>query len=298
MILPTLRQLQFFSALARRRSFSKAAEDCLVSQSTLSSAIKELEGLLSAALVDRSSRVFALTPAGEEVARRAGPVLAMSEDLVRAVGERRPLEGPFSLGVIPTIAPFFLPAATPRLRAAFPKLELYLREDLTANLVERLTAGLLDAALLAFPYDAPALDHVEIGDDAFWFAVAPTHKLAKAKTVSPQDIDGEALLLLEDGHCLRDHAIDACRLRSPESAAAFGATSLFTLVQMAQSGLGPTLLPEMAVKAGLAKSAGLAAIPFAPPRPSRRIGLAWRKGSGRREEAELLARALAECFAR
>lgn len=298
MILPTLRQLQFFSALARRRSFSKAAEDCLVSQSTLSSAIKELEGLLGAALVDRSSRVFALTPAGEDVARRAGPVLAMSEDLVRAVGERRPLEGPFSLGVIPTIAPFFLPAATPRLKAAFPKLELYLREDLTAHLVERLSAGLLDAALLAFPYDAPALDHVEIGDDAFWFAVSPAHRLGKAKSIALQDIDGEALLLLEDGHCLRDHAIDACRLRSPESAAAFGATSLFTLVQMVQSGLGPTLLPDMAVKAGLAKSAGLAAIPFTPPRPSRRIGLAWRKGSGRREEAELLARALKDCLER
>lgn len=297
MILPTLRQLQFFSALARRRSFSKAAEDCLVSQSTLSSAIKELEGLLGAALVDRSTRAFALTPAGEDVARRSGPILAMSEDLVRAVGERRPLEGPFALGVIPTIAPFLLPAAAPRLKQAYPKLELFLREDLTAPLVERLTAGLLDAALLAFPYDAPAIDHVEIGEDSFWFAAPPEHRLSKRKALTPDDLDGEPLLLLEDGHCLREHAIDACRLQSPEAAAAFGATSLFTLVQMAQSGLGPTLLPEMAVKAGLAKSAGLAAVPFAPPAPSRRIGLAWRKGSGRRQEAEMLASALKACLA-
>jgi LysR family hydrogen peroxide-inducible transcriptional activator len=296
MILPTLRQLQFFAALARRRSFSKAAEDCLVSQSTLSSAIKELEGLLGAALVDRSTRAFALTPAGDDVARRAGPILAMTEDLARAVGERRPLEGPFALGVIPTIAPFLLPAAAPRLREAFPRLELFLREDLTAALVERLNAGLLDAALLAFPYDAPALDHVEIGEDPFWFAAPATHALARRKRVSPADLGGEPLLLLEDGHCLRDHAIDACRLQAPETAAAFGATSLFTLVQMAQSGLGATLLPEMAVKAGLAKSAGLAAVPFAAPAPSRRVGLAWRKGSGRREEAEMLAQALTQFF--
>lgn len=297
MILPTFRQLQFFGALARRRSFSKAAEDCLVSQSTLSSAIKELEGLLGAALVDRSTRAFALTPAGEDVARRAGPILAMTEDLVRAVGERRPLEGPFALGVIPTIAPFLLPTASARLKAAYPKLELFLREDLTAHLVERLTTGLLDAAILAFPYDAPALEHVEIGEDRFWFAATPAHRLAKRAALHPDDLDGEPLLLLEDGHCLRDHAIDACRLQPPETAAAFGATSLFTLVQMAQSGLGPTLLPEMAVKAGLAKAAGLAAVPFAAPAPARRIGLAWRKGSGRREEAELLASALKECLA-
>lgn len=267
-----------------------------MSQSTLSSAIKELEGLLGAALVDRSTRAFALTPAGEDVARRAGPILAMTEDLARAVGERRPLEGPFALGVIPTIAPFLLPAAAPRLREAFPKLELFLREDLTAALVERLNAGLLDAALLAFPYGAPALDHVEIGEDPFWFAAPATHALARRKRLSPADLDGEPLLLLEDGHCLRDHAIDACRLQAPETAAAFGATSLFTLVQMAQSGLGATLLPELAVKAGLAKSAGLAAVPFAAPAPSRRIGLAWRKGSGRREEAEMLAQALMQFF--
>lgn len=296
MILPTLRQLQFFTALARRRSFSKAAEDCLVSQSTLSSAIKEVEAILGAALVDRSTRAFALTPAGEDVLRRAGPILAMSEDLVRAAGARRPLEGPFALGVIPTIAPFFLPGASAHLKATFPKLELFLREDLTAHLVERLSAGLLDAALLAFPYDAPAIDHVEIGQDQFWFAASPAHRLAQRTSLTPRDLVGEPLLLLEDGHCLRDHAIDACRLQTPKTAAAFGSTSLFTLVQMSQSGLGPTLLPGMAVKAGLAKSAGLAVVPFAPPAPARRIGLAWRKGSGRREEAEILARAFKECL--
>lgn len=297
MILPTLRQLQFFATLARRRSFSRAAEDCLVSQSTLSSAIKELEGVLGAALVDRSSRTFALTPAGEDVAARAGPILAMTEDLARAVGERRPLEGPFALGVIPTIAPFLLPSASITLAQCFPRLELFLREDLTDQLVERLTAGLLDAAVLAYPYDAPALEHVEIGEDVFWFAAARSHPLAARPVIRPEDLADERLLLLEDGHCLRAHAIDACRLRTPEAAAAFGATSLFTLVQMAQAGLGPTLLPDLAVRAGLAGLGGLAIVPFAPPAPSRRIGLAWRRGSGRRAECEMLAAALAETLA-
>lgn len=293
MILPTLRQLQFFTALARRASFSKAAADCSVSQSTLSSAIKELEGLLGAALVDRSSRIFALTPAGEDVARRAGPILAMAEDLARSAGRTAPLEGPFALGVIPTIAPFLLPAAAPLLRDRHPHLELFLREDLTAALLDRLASGLLDAAVLAFPYDAPTLDHVELGDDVFWFAAAPGHRLTKAPEVELSDLAREDLLLLEDGHCLREHAIDACRLQSPRAAAAFGATSLLTLAQMAHSGLGATLLPDMAVRAGLARAAGLVVTPFADPKPARKIGLAWRKGSGRREETLLLADALA-----
>ncbi|MEE2690490.1 MAG: hydrogen peroxide-inducible genes activator [Pseudomonadota bacterium] len=296
-ILPTLRQLQFFLALARRKSFSKAAEDCLVSQSTLSSAIKELEGILGAQLVDRSTRAFALTPSGEETAERAAPILAMVEDLTRSAATRRPLDGPFHLGVIPTIAPFLLPKAAPKLKKAYPKLELFLREDLTAHLVERLSAGLLDAAVLAFPYDVPGAEVIEIGVDPFWFAAAPDNEMAKEKKLTTTELKQANLLLLEDGHCLRDHALAACRLRDPGAAAAFGATSLFTLAQMVQSGLGATLLPDMAVKSGFAKSAGLAVVPFAEPAPSRRIGLAWRKGSGRREEAEAIAKVLAGVLA-
>lgn len=288
-VLPTLRQLQFFAALVRRKSFSKAAEDCLVSQSTLSSAIKELEGILDCQLVDRSTRAFALTPAGEEVAARAAPILAMTEDLARSAADRRPLEGPFHLGVIPTIAPFLLPRAAPKLKKAYPKLELFLREDLTANLAERLAAGLLDAAVLAFPYDIPGAETIEIGVDPFWFAAAPDHPLVGRKALKPGDLDGENLLLLEDGHCLRDHALDACKLRSADNANAFGATSLFTLAQMVRSGLGATLLPQMAVQAGLADAAGVAVTPFDEPAPARRIGLVWRRGSGRREEAEAIA---------
>jgi LysR family hydrogen peroxide-inducible transcriptional activator len=294
--LPTLRQLQFFMALVRLGSFSKAAEECFVSQSTLSSAIKELETLLGQQLVDRSTRNFALTPAGEEAAARAPSILASVEDLARAACGRRPLEGTFRLGVIPTIAPFVLPRAAKQLRKAYPKLRLFLREDLTAALAERLAAGLIDAALMAFPYDIPGAEHKEIGEDPFWFACSPDHPLARRKRLNKDELKSCELLLLEDGHCLREHAIDACEIAQRGAGAGYSATSLFTLAEMTRSGLGATLLPEMAVKSGLAKSAGLIAIPFAPPRPGRRIGVAWRKGSGRRDESEAITEAIAEAL--
>ncbi len=294
--LPTLRQLQFFMALVRRKSFSKAAEECLVSQSTLSSAIKEMEALLDRQLVDRSTRAFALTPAGEDVAARAPAILAASEDMVRAAGERRPLEGEFHLGVIPTIAPFLLPQLTTRLQEAYPSLTLYLREDLTASLADRLAAGLIDAALLALPYSLPGTDVIEIGEDPFWFACNHDHPYARRKSLKKQDLEGCELLLLEDGHCLREHAIDACALADHSRASSFDGTSLFTLAQMARSGLGATLLPAMAVKEGLAEVSGLVAVPFTKPAPSRRVGVAWRRGSGRNEEAAAIAAVAAEAL--
>ena len=294
--LPTLRQLQFFVTLARRESFSKAADESLVSQSTLSSAIKELEGLVGQQLVDRSTRSFALTPAGEEVARRAPAILAGAEDLVDAASGRRPLEGAFTLGVIPTIAPFVLPQTTRRLQKAYPKLELFLREDLTASLAERLTAGLIDAALLAFPYDIPGVEVIDVGEDPFWFACNSEHPLAARKALSKDDLHSCKLLLLEDGHCLREHAIDACNIAERGANASFDGTSLFTLTQMTRSGLGATLLPDMAVKSGLAKSSGLVTVPFKKPQPARRIGVAWRKGSGRGEEAQAIADVVGKLF--
>lgn len=295
--LPTLRQLQFFLALTRRRSFSKAADDCLVSQSTLSTAVKELELILQRQLVDRSGRAFALTPSGEEAAQRAAPILALAEDLVRAMTERRPLEGPFMLGVIPTIAPFLLPGAAGALRQRFPKLELFLREDLTDALLERLGAGLIDAALLALPYDLPGLEVVDIGEDRFWFAARADHPLADKSEVATGDLAEARLILLEDGHCMRQHALDACRLKDAEASAAFGATSLLTLTQMVQAGLGATLLPKLAVDAGLAAAVGLKVAPLASTSPARRIGLVWRKGSGRNDDCGLLAAVFRERMA-
>lgn len=296
-VLPTLRQLQFFTALARRKSFSRAAEDCLVSQSTLSSAIKELEAALACQLVDRTTKAFALTPAGEDIVARSERILALAEDLARSAASRQPLDGPFHLGVIPTIAPFLLPGASSLLKARYPKLELYLREDLTANLLDRLSAGLIDAALIALPYETADYEILELGEDRFWFAAAPEHPVAGRGSLSVSDLDGQSLLLLEDGHCLRDHAIDACKLKHKGVARAFGATSLFTLTQMAKAGLGATLLPEMAVDRGLAKASGLKAVPFCDPAPSRRIALAWRRASGRSEDAEALGGVLREALA-
>jgi LysR family hydrogen peroxide-inducible transcriptional activator len=295
--IPTLRQLQFFVALARRQSFSKAAADFLVSQSTLSSAIMELEGLLDARLVDRSTRRVALTESGRQVAERAAAIIAAAEDLARIASARLPLEGAFHLGVIPTIAPFLLPAATAILSRLYPKLELFLREDLTLNLAERLIAGQLDAAVLAFPVDLPGIEHVEVGDDPFYLAAPPGHPLVMQKAVRTEDLDGASLLLLEDGHCMRDHALDACRLQG-RATAAYGATSLLTLTQMVRSGLGATLLPKMAVDAGLAESNGLNVAPLAPPSPGRRVGVAWRKGSARADEARLIASAIKQAMER
>ena len=294
--LPTLRQLQFFMALVRRQSFSKAADECLVSQSTLSSAIKEMEGLLDQQLVDRSTRSFALTPAGELVAERAVVILASTEDMVRAARDRRPLEGAFHLGIIPTIAPFMIPAVAAQLRQAYPKLELYLREDLTVALAEQLAAGLIDAALLAFPYEIPGIEIEEIGIDPFWFACDPDHALAKRKSVTTDDLKGHEILLLEDGHCLKEHAVDACHLADRNHTAAYGGTSLLTLAQMTRAGLGATLLPQMAIKDGLAKNSGLIAIPFDKPVPRRKIGIAWRRGSGRGDEAHAIAKIMKQYF--
>ncbi len=290
--LPTLRQLQFFLALVRRQSFSKAAADCFVSQSTLSSAIKELETILDCHLVDRSTRRFALTPAGRDVARRAAQILAEAEDLVLSASARKPLEGPFQLGVIPTIAPFLLPRIAPALRHAFPKLELYLREDLTAALAERLIDGSIDAALIALPYDLPGIEWIAVGEDPFYFAAPSGDPLASKKAVETGDLKGAPLLLLEDGHCLREHALDACRLHDSDTYGSFSATSLFTLTQMVRAGLGATLLPKMAVDAGLAATADLVVVPLASADAMRTIGVAWRKGSGRREDCELLAAAI------
>ena len=291
--LPTLRQLGYLLALARRKSFSKAAEDCLVSQSTLSAGVKELERLLGGAVVDRGGRQAVLTPLGAQAAARARVIMGEAEELVRLARGAEPLCGPFRLGLIPTIGPFLLPKALPIIKARYPDLELYLREDLTAGLIGDLTAGQIDAAILAFPYDAAGVEALELGSDEFVFASSAA-KTASQAPLSLADIAEEELLLLEDGHCLRDHAIAACRLMSPGRLKAFGATSLFTLVQMVEAGLGATLLPAMAVASGLANSGAITIRRFEDPAPRRRIGVAWRAGSSRAEEARLLGAALAE----
>jgi len=291
-MLPTLRQLQFFTSLARKASFSRAAEECCVSQSTLSAGIKELEAVLGAALVDRSSRQFRLTTLGEEVAGRAEDVLARSRDIVQLAEAREPLTGDLRLGVIPTIAPFLLPALMPALVTEYTDLKLFLREELTDSLVDGLRSGRLDMAVLAMPVETDGLDTLIFAEDPFSFACTEEHKFAKRKSIGVDALADEHLLLLEDGHCLRDHALSACNLQDRESALAFGATSLFTLAQMVRSGIGTTLLPQIAIQSGLARNAGLLSIPIKDDKgekPSRDLGLAWRHGSDREVEARILA---------
>ncbi|NNU17291.1 hydrogen peroxide-inducible genes activator [Parvularcula sp. ZS-1/3] len=293
--LPTLRQLQFYEALCRTGSFSRAAEACFVSQSTLSSGIKELEATLDAVLVDRSAKGFALTPSGEEVRRRAEDLLADARELTVAASTAKPLlDGSYRFGLIPTIGPFLLPAAMPRMEGAFPELRAFLREDLTANLVELLRADQLDMAVLALPIEGDGLDCEVFAEDPFFLVCREDHPLAEREEIATEELLGEPLMLLEDGHCLRDHALSACRLPRPRDGSSFAATSLFTLVQMVRSGLGVTLLPKLAVGQGLAD--GLSVIPLKDPdgtSPSRSLGLAWRRSLRRREEAEALAPVLA-----
>jgi len=290
-MLPTLRQLSYLKLLAEHGSFSRAADAAHVTQPTLSAGIAELEKILGASVVDRSRGGVILTDVGREAATRAEVLLTGAEDLVQAArAAGRPLSGRFRLGVIPTIAPFILPRALAQLRERFPELKLYLREDLTQKLVAALKAGALDAALIALPYDMSGLDWAHVEDDELLAIAASTHAIARTDKVTPANLDDGDLILLEDGHCLRDHALAACGLGSrPGERSAFAATSLPTLVQMVGSGLGVSFLPAMAVEAGLTDGARVAVRPIAANHPSREIVVAWRKGSSRAVEGRLLA---------
>jgi LysR family transcriptional regulator, hydrogen peroxide-inducible genes activator len=288
MIQPTLRQLSFLLAIARHGSFVSAAEQSLVTQPSLSAAIKELEAILGARLIERGRGGATLTPAGEIAVSRARAIMSAVDELGEAVqGAAEPLTGPFRLGVIPTIAPFLLPEILPKAKTAFPKLKLYLREDLTARLIDGLRAHTLDAALIALPYEAQGIDTMNLFDDEFLYVGPPDHHLSQKPNLTAGDLEGEQVLLLEDGHCLRDHAIGVCGLVRPGQDDV-RATSLFTLVQMAAGGLGVSLLPRMAADAGLAGE-GLVVRAFDPPVIGRQIGLAWRRGSGRLIEVKALA---------
>ena len=294
-MLPTLRQLQYLKLLAEHGSFSRAAEAAHVTQPTLSAGIHELERTLGAPVVDRARSGVILTAVGEEAVRRAADILARAEDLVQAAKSAgQALTGRFRLGVIPTIAPFLLPRALPLLRERFPRLKLFLREDLTHRLIEALKAGALDAALIALPYDVAGLDYEVVGEDEL-LAMAPVGHPMTAQATATVAMLQEGLILLEDGHCLRDHALEMCGLQPPKASAEEGlyaATSLHTLVQMVGSGLGVSLLPAMAVDAGLANDAPVTVRPLAQGHPSRRIVVAWRAGSSREAEGRLLAETL------
>lgn len=291
MPLPSLRQLHYFVALAEQLNFTRAAEACFVSQSTLSASLKELESLLGAQLVERDRQVVMLTPVGREVADRARALLAATQDMVdRVTSMQEPMHLQLRLGIIPTVAPFLLPRALPRLRAAYPGLRLTLREDLTANLLARLNDGQLDFVLIALPYETGNLLIEPLFDDELWLVGRKDDPALLAKTLADTPALSDRLLLLEEGHCLRDHTLYACGGASHPAAGGIEATSLLTLVQMIESGLGIGLIPAMAVHGGLADSPTLVARPISAPGPKRTIALATRRSTPRQTEFYALGR--------
>jgi len=297
--LPSLKQLKYLVALAEHLNFTRAAEASFVTQSTLSAGLKELETVLGARLVERDRQSVALTPLGAEVAARARGLIAQAEDLVElAAGAGEPMTGTLRLGVIPTIAPFLLPSVLPGLRKQYPKLRLVLREDLTANLLARLGAAQLDVALIALPYDTDGLLVTPLFDDEFWLAGREDDPALKAKRVAVTAPVAERLLLLEEGHCLREHTLAACARDATPNPTGIEATSLLTLVQMVESGLGLALVPEIALKGGLLHKTRLVARPLAPPAPKRTLALVARPSTARGAELALLAQFVVEAHRR
>ncbi len=283
--LPSLQQMRFLCAVAEYRHFGRAADSCAVTQSTLSAGIQELEERLGVILVERDRRRVMMTPLGDEIVLRARRLLSDAEDLVDvAHGGREPLSGSLRLGVIPTIGPYLASPIMRGLAKAFPRLKLYLREEQTAALLEKLAVGQLDLVLLALPYDVADLETMALGEDAIVVALPVGHPLARAKRIDHDDLATEKLLLLEDGHCLRSHSLQACHIAGTVANEIFQGTSLRTLVQMAASGLGVTLVPEMALAAEFPADGSLVARPVGPGTSARTIALAWRRNSARKSE--------------
>lgn len=296
--LTSLKQLRYLVALSEQLNFTRAAESCFVTQSTLSSSLKELEDTLGAQLVERDRQTVLMTPIGLEVVNRARVILAEAQDLVEiATGAREPMTGHLRLGVIPTIAPFLLPRALPLLRERYSKLHLALREDLTANLLSRLGNGQLDFALIALPYDTMNLLVEPLFDDELWIVARKNDPAVKAKRVNLSPSLSERLLLLEEGHCLRDHTLYACGASIPPSLQGVEATSLLTLVQMIESGLGIGLVPAMAIESGLTESSSLVARPITKPNPKRTIALVARRSTPRLAAMKALAEMIQMLYA-
>jgi LysR family hydrogen peroxide-inducible transcriptional activator len=277
-----LRDLRYLVALADTRHFGRAAERCNVTQPTLSAQLKKLEDFLGVTLVERQPRNVALTEVGERIVSRARRVLQDSDDIVAiARASRDPLAGVLKVAFIPTLGPYLLPIVTPPLRKRLPKLQLMLYEYQTEPLLEHLRAGDIDLGILALGVDTDGFETRALADEAFTLAMPSTHPLAKKAHVRTDDLAGETLLLLEDGHCLRDQALDVCSRVAVHEAEDFRATSLETLRQMVAAGHGVTLLPELATRGPFANAKNLVVKPFAKPVPHRTLGGVWRRSSTR-----------------
>jgi LysR family hydrogen peroxide-inducible transcriptional activator len=290
--LPSLKQLQYLVALRRYGHFGKAAEACFVTQSTLSAGLRELEALLGITLVERTRRLVRFTALGEKIADKAVRVLREAEELAEmARAEGQPLHGELRMGVIPTIAPFLLPAMLPRLRSEWPDLKLYLREETSNAACEALHRGQLDCVLLALPFNCGEVDSALLFDDPLYVGFPPG-EAPKDNAVDAASIDETRLLLLEDGHCLKDHALSACNRPEIRAHASMMGTSLHTLVQMVDNGLGLTFIPGMAIESGLLNGTRVDARRLDSSHGFRRIALVWRRSSPRENEFQLLAATL------
>ena len=290
--LPTLKQLQYLVALQEHGHFGNAAEACFVTQSTLSAGLRELESLLGLTLVERTRRVVRFTPLGEKIADKAIAVLRETEELAEmARAQGRPLHGELRMGVIPTIAPFLLPTMLPRLREQWPELKLYLREETSSAACDALGRGQLDCVLLALPFACGDVDSAPLFDDPLYVAY-PRGEAPNTESVTASDIDETRLLLLEDGHCLKDHALAACNRPELRAHAEMMGTSLHTLVQMVDNGLGVTFMPGMAIDAGILANTDVDALPLSSANSYRSIALIWRRSSARENEFRMLAAAL------
>jgi LysR family hydrogen peroxide-inducible transcriptional activator len=289
---PTIKQLQYLVALREHGHFGRAADACFVTQSTLSAGLRELESPLGVTLVERTRRVVRFTALGEKIADKALRVIRESEELAAlARSQGKPLHGELRLGVIPTIAPFLLPAMLPRLRSQWPDLKLYLREETSQAACEALHRGQLDCVLLALPFACGDVESVALLDDRL-FVAFPAGEAPPDELVEVDSIDENRMLLLEDGHCLKDHALSACNRPELRAHAAMMGTSLHTLVQMVDNGLGLTFIPAMAIEAGILDGTHVDAKPLRSDHGFRRIALIWRRSSPREAEFQLLAAAL------
>ncbi len=293
---PTLKQLNYLLSVAEHRHFGNAARACHVSQSTLSAAVIELEELLGAVLVERSNRRVIFTALGEDVVQRARRVLLEIDDLqglCAASSER--FSGKMRLGVIPTIAPFVLPGLLKKLRRQYPQFQLFIREDLSQPLVDALQRGHLDVLLLALPYPAERVATMHLFADKFLFACSHAHPMAVNAELSTRDLRAQDMLLLEDGHCLRDHALEACQLHDSEVNIPYQATSLNTIVQMVANNIGVTLLPQMAVDARILTGTRVQTRPFREADVARSIGLMWRRKTPRVADFRALGEFISDC---
>ena len=281
---PNLRHLAYLVALAEHRHFGKAAEASSVTQSTLSAGIRELEAALGVQVAERTKRSVILTRIGHVLAEKAAALLRSADDMLDIAAEATaPFSGTISLGTIPTIGPYLLPRIIPALRGRFPELRFALREDKTGELLDRLAHGQLDLVLIAFPYGTEGLDTMMLFDDAYRFACAVDHPFASVESVAMERLDGERLMLLERDHCLHSHALPLLQAAPDIAEATFSATSLPTLVAMVAEGMGATLLPDLAINAGISSGSEVAIRPISGEANARSIGLAWRRQSGRAE---------------